>query len=127
MLERYFESWARWVHLGKDRFNDSTGQSVLEKLIEQKGQILFSSSGGGSVQHEACIELKIEASLMKLAVTHLDVVHIIRIEYGAKREGNLSNEATQLEKSLYLGIDLRTYKRKLKHGRDHVADTIFKQ
>ena len=118
-LEPLFESWARWVHQGG--LVAGYG-SIMEKLITNRGVMCFGSGKGAPVVD--CIESRIEAALMQLAVTNPQAVEAVRVEYGAVFIKGLKPDAVQFDKALKLGISLKTYKRRLKSARDHVADSL---
>lgn len=118
--DEIFEAWARWTHNGK--LIAGYG-SLMSKMIACQGHFNFGSSKGGQPLIDS-IEARIEAALMQLAASDPHVVDVVRVEYGARRLSGLSAMATQAEKATALSISLKTYKRRLKKGRDYVSKAI---
>jgi predicted DNA-binding protein (UPF0251 family) len=115
--------WADWVHRGG---NSGGFQSVLYKMMATGWAT--SGGGGGSSPEIHTIEADIEAALALLISTkpkdlNLIRVNVLRYEYGAKSLG-WKVDARQDEKAHRMGVSLRTYKRHLKHCKDHLLITL---
>jgi hypothetical protein len=119
LFDDVFNSWARWVNQGG---NAPTGQSILSKLIENKG--IFFYSGGGSGPMLDCIEAEVELALSALHLDNPASVHLFRLDYAAIRQRGFDASKPQLEKALALGISVRTYKRRLSVARAFVINQL---
>lgn len=118
-LNRFLELWARWVHTG----HVVKAKSILQKIMDGDS---FARSGGGSSPMIDCVELNIEAALMRLMVTNKNAVLVCRVEYGATFLPNLPVDATREARALRMGMSLRTYNRRLKEARDHIETSLLK-
>ncbi|WP_146154632.1 hypothetical protein [Photobacterium leiognathi] len=114
------ERWAHWCRNGQ--LIAGYG-SVMSKMIANKGVMCF-GSGGGKAPVIDCIEADIEAALMQLAVNKPKVVEVVRMHYLAVYYPGINEQSTQFEKSLRMGISLRTYSTRLKQGRDAVIAAL---
>lgn len=122
-LDVLLHDWADWCHRGG---NSGGFQSVLHKMMVTGGMV--SSGGGGYSAEIHTIEADIEAALLSLVTTtpqalNLMRVNVLRYEYDAKTMG-WQSDATQCEKAHRIGISLRTYKRHIKHCKDHLFTTL---
>ena len=104
---RLLESWARWV--SRDGALGG-GQSMLSKLIDNKGMVFF---GATHIPVVDCIEARIEARLMQLYNEYSQGVELLRLEYGAVRIKNFNPCGSQTAKAHSLGMSLRSYQRHL--------------
>ena len=121
-IDALLDDWVDWVHRGG---NAGGFQSVLHKMMVTGCQTV---SGGGSSPEIHTIEADIEAALFVLANTqpydlNLLRVNVLRYEYGALSLG-WPHDASQLDKAHRIGISLRTYRRHLKHCKDHLVTTL---
>tara|TARA_B100000700_G_scaffold330799_1_gene459155 strand:- start:1494 stop:1898 length:405 start_codon:yes stop_codon:yes gene_type:complete len=117
-LSRLLDMWARWVHTGQV----VKAKSILQKIMDGDS---FARSGGGSSPMIDCVELNIEAALMRLAVTNASAVAVCRVEYGASFLPNLPIDAKRDARALRMGMSLRTYNRRLKEARDYLETTLL--
>lgn len=115
-LDTLMEMWARWVHQGGIL---PSSASLMEVMIANKGVMCFGSGGKKSPVVD-CVEARIESALMALASNKPIVAKVVRIHYGAIRVVGLAPDATQLEIALKLNLSLRTYRRYLAQGREHI-------
>lgn len=129
-IDVLFDDWARWCEAGG--LISSGGASILSRLIENKGLVLFGSTGGQSPVVD-CLELRVESSVMMMSQNSPDCADALRLEYGAgwlhviKRRnihGYDPQNARQFEKASALGVSYRTYKRWLKVARDQVINDM---
>lgn len=105
---RLLESWARWVS------QDGTlsgGQSMLSKLIDNKGMVFYGATNASPLID--CIEARIEARLMQLYNEHAQHVELLRLEYGAVQVKGVNPSDSQTAKAHAMGMSLRTYQRHL--------------
>ncbi|HHX8487642.1 TPA: hypothetical protein ACVO3E_004276 [Vibrio diabolicus] len=116
-FDQLMESWARWVHQGE---GGAAYSSIMEKLIAQKGEMHFGSCGGKGGPVVDCIEARIEAALMQLAVKSRKSVEVVRVHYGAVRLTGLPSHALRRDKAAKMGISLKTYETHLTKARAHV-------
>ncbi|EQB9038076.1 hypothetical protein ACYVOT_003342 [Vibrio cholerae] len=121
-LDTLMEMWARWVHLGGVL---PSSASLMEVMIANKGVMCFGSGGKKSPVVDG-VEARIEAALMVLAVDKPMVAKVVRVHYGAIRLSGLDVDATQLQISQRLGLSLRTYRRYLAQGREHISKQLGK-
>ncbi|NLR16547.1 hypothetical protein [Pseudoalteromonas peptidolytica] len=106
LLEVRIEDWARWTINGEARRHSSILQMIMAGHC-------FSGGAGSSQPLIECAELVIESALASLSVSNPKSVEVFRAEYGVLKLGSLPLDAPQHQKSLKLGIGLRTYRRKL--------------
>lgn len=121
LFDDVFNSWARWVNQGG---HAPGGQSILSKLIDNKGMVTY---GGGVGPSLDCIEAEIESALCALQRDNPNSVHLFRLEYAAIRQRGFDASKPQLEKSHALGISVRTYKRRLSTARTFVIHRLKKK
>lgn len=122
--DQIFEAWARWCVSGG--VDAPSGSSIMAKMIESKGHMMF-SSGGKAAPLVDCIEAKVEAVLMTLFTTDPITVKVVRFEYLGSFMGDDNGEPlNQLRKAEQLGVSLRTYERRLAKGRKHVLTKLGK-
>lgn len=122
--DQIFEAWARWCVSGGTA--PPGGSSIMAKMIESKGHMMF-SSGGGAAPMVDCIESKVEAVLMQLFTIDPITVKVVRFEYLGCFIGDDNGEPlNQLRKADQLGVSLRTYERRLAKGRKHVLTKLGK-
>ncbi|OCH31817.1 hypothetical protein A6E13_16475 [Aliivibrio fischeri] len=119
-LDTLMEMWARWVHLGGVM---PQGASMMEVMIANKGVMCF-GSGGKKGPVLDCVEANIESALMALAGKKPMVAKVVRIHYGAIRVPGVSIDADQATIAMVLGVSLRTYRRYLAQGRDHIKQCL---
>lgn len=117
-----YELWARWCAEGDVV---SAGRTMLAKLIDNKGEIFFGGSVGSSEPAD-CLEARIEAAVLVLAVSDPMGADVLRLEYDAGWWQVTTRRAIkaydprgvgQFEKAAALGISLATYKRRLSSAR----------
>lgn len=119
-LDPVMEMWARWVHQGGYL---PASASLMEVMIANKGVMCFGSGGKKSPVVDG-IEARIESALMAIAGDKPMVAKVVRIHYGAIRVPGLGPDATQLEIALKLNLSLRTYRRYLAQGREHIQRSL---
>ncbi len=119
-LDQLMESWARWVHQGG---LVSGYGSLMEKLIANKGVMNFGSGGKGGPVVD-CIEARIEAALMQLAIKSPKSVAVVRVHYSAKTLPGLAINAPRRDKAAKMGISLKTYETHLTKARTYVINTL---
>lgn len=118
-IDALLQAWAVWCDGDSGMLGGGT--SMLAKLIDGKGQILFGSSGGASSPRDA-VEARIEAAVMAMAAKSPDRADVLRMEYSAgwwgvcerrKIKGYDPRGTNQLKRSQAMTMSLRTYKRRL--------------
>lgn len=119
-LDTLMEMWARWVHLGGVLPQSA---SLMEVMIANKGVMCFGKGGKKGPVLDS-VEAKIESALMKLASNKPVVAKVVRIHYGAIRLRGVSPDADQATMAHALGVSLRTYRRYLAQGRDHIKQSL---
>lgn len=122
-LDRQLEAWARWVHRGGFDLRQS---SMLARLIDNKGVILFDGNGGSKPLDISSSEANIEAALMRLSSKSPDDVVTLRFEYGAIRiERKHADElTTQRKRALAMGISLRTYQARVSRAKSFLITEL---
>ena len=118
-LDPLMERWAHWCQNGQ--LIAGYG-SIMSKMIVNQGVMAFGS--GGKAPIVDCIEAEIEAAVMNIAVKKPNVAHLLRVHYGAIHLPGLSLDANNFERSLKMGMCLRTYKVQLLAGRTAVMSAI---
>ncbi|MCG6268291.1 hypothetical protein [Vibrio furnissii] len=119
-LDTIMEMWARWVHQGGVL---PSSASLMEIMIANKGVMCFGSGGKKSPVVDG-VEARIESALMALAADKPMVAKVVRIHYGAIRVPGVGPDATQLDIALKLNLSLRTYRRYLAQGREHITQSL---
>lgn len=119
-LDTIMEMWARWVHQGGVL---PSSASLMEIMIANKGVMCFGSGGKKGPVVDG-IEARIESALMALAADKPMVAKVVRIHYGAIRVPGVGPDATQLDIALKLNLSLRTYRRYLAQGREHITQSL---
>ncbi|HCH5589148.1 TPA: hypothetical protein NKZ51_004500 [Vibrio parahaemolyticus] len=119
-LDTLMEMWARWVHLGGVL---PSSASLMEVMIANKGVMCFGSGGKKSPVVDS-VEARIESALMALAEKKPVVAKVVRIHYGAIRLKGVAPEADQATIAHAMGVSLRTYRRYLAQGRDHINHSL---
>ena len=129
-LDDALELWARWCFAGGEQA--SAGRSMLAKLIDNKGELMF-SAGGGSREPSDSLEAHIEAAALRLFARDPLCADVLRLEYGAgwwqvakrRRIGGYDPRGIgQFEHAAALGISLRTYRRRLAEARTFIEDQV---
>lgn len=119
-LDALLQDWADWCL----RPEATRATSLLGKLIEQGVQVGYGPTGGPLLRHG--IEERIEVAVLQLAARDPDAATALRIEYGViRRPGRRST--TQLQRAEIAGCCLKTYKTRLKRGRDHVTHRLLER
>lgn len=129
-LDEMLEAWARWCHSGGILSGHT--QSVIAKLMDNKGHISFGSTGGQAPIIDS-FEAKVEAAVMNMASKNLLRADVLRLEYGAGwlavsiKESvggdNLINRG-QYENACALGLSVRTYRRHLAAARERLNNEL---
>lgn len=119
-LDTLMEMWARWVHLGGVL---PSSASLMEVMIANKGVMCFGSGGKKSPVVDR-VEAKIEAAIMELAQQKPIVAKVIRVQYGAIRLRGMPPDADQATIAHTMGLSLRTYRRYLAQGREHIERAL---
>ncbi|MCE0923313.1 hypothetical protein LU673_25400 [Pseudomonas alloputida] len=131
-IDALLQAWAVWCD--GDSGLLGAGTSMLAKLIEGKGQILFGGSGGASSPRDS-VEARIEAVVMRMAAKSADRADVLRMEYSAGWWGVCERRTIkgydprgtdQLKRSQAMAISLRTYKRRLSEARDEIKTELRK-
>lgn len=126
------ELWARWSVPDAQR---GTGKTMLAKLIDNKGELIFGGSGSASGGPADSLELLIEAAVMKMFSADPMRADVLRLECGAAwwqvagRRGIKDYDPRGLghfEKALALGISLRTYRRRLAEAKTIIETALGK-
>lgn len=129
-IDELLEAWARWCDSGG--VVQGGGSSMLAKMIENKGLMLFGTGGGGQPIID-CIETKIEGVVMKMATQNSLRADVLRLEYCAgwpavvKRRclpGYDPKGMGQFENANVLGVSVRTYRRQLAAARELLASEL---
>lgn len=127
-LDRLLESWARW--LSDSRTGSITGgDSMLARLIESKGFLIFGGSGSGASPACDTVEGRVEILVYEMGKVAPMRADVLRMEYaaGCRRVAvargwkNYSPGQNQLSNALLLGVSLRTYKTRLSEARAQIA------
>lgn len=130
-IDSLLEAWAGWCDGGAGLLG--TGQSMLARLIDGKGEILFGSNTPGSSTPNDAVEVRLEGIVSKLAGTNPDAADVLRMEYSAgwwnvcHRRGvrNYDPRGTnQMVRAHALGFSLRTYKRRLAEARAVIEEQL---
>ncbi|MCR9713907.1 hypothetical protein [Vibrio parahaemolyticus] len=119
-IDTLMEMWARWVHLGGVMPQSA---SLMEVMIANKGVMSFSNGGKKGPVIDS-VEADIEAALMRLAEKKPIVAKVVRVHYGALRLRGVAPDADQATIALAMGLSLRTYRRFLAQGRDHIKHSL---
>jgi hypothetical protein len=129
-LDDALELWARWCFAGGAPV--SSGRSMLAKLIDNKGELMFGSSAGSSEPADS-LEGAIEAAVLNLFTRDPLCADVLRLEYGAgwwevaqrRRIGGYDPRGIgQFEHAAALMISLRTYRRRLAEARAFIQDQV---
>lgn len=130
-IDSLLESWSDWCDGSVGLLG--AGQSMLARLIDGKGEILFGSGSPGSSTPNDAIEVRLEGIVGQLAVKRQDCADVLRMEYSAgwwnvcKRRGirNYDPRGTdQMSRAHALGFSLRTYKRRLAEARAVIEEQL---
>ena len=125
-IDALLHAWAVWCDGDSGMLGGGT--SMLAKLIDGKGQILFGGSGGASSPRDA-VEARIEAVVMAMAAKSPDRADVLRMEYSAgwwgvcerrKIKGYDPRGTNQLKRSQAMAMSLRTYKRRLAEATEDI-------
>lgn len=127
-LDSALELWAAW---NMPDSAHATGKSMLAKLIDNKGEILFGGSGPVSGPADG-LESDIEAAVLAMFSESPMRADVLRLEYGAAywqvaaRRGISGYDwrGGQYEKSQALGISLRTYRSRLAEARNTISTLL---
>ncbi|OZY31029.1 hypothetical protein [Pseudomonas lundensis] len=126
------ELWARW---SVPEAQQSTGRSMLAKLIDNKGEIFFGGSTAASGGPVDSLEVLIESAVMKMAAIDQMRADVLRLECNAawwqvalrrKIDGYDPRGMGHFEKALALGISLRTYRRRLAEAKQIIETLLGK-
>lgn len=127
-VDRLCDSWARWLSDG--RTAESGGaDSMLARLIDNKGELNFGGGGGGSREPRDTLEERVEILVYQMAKTAPLCADALRLEYaaGAHRVAvargwkHYTPGQDQLSHALLLGVSLRTYRTRLAEARGKIA------
>ncbi|MGS8281632.1 hypothetical protein [Pseudomonas sp. PARCl1] len=131
-IDALLQSWSFWCEGYTGLLGGGT--SMLAKLIDGKGQILFGGSGGSSAPCDS-VEARIEAVVMRMAAKSPDRADVLRMEYSAgwwgvcerrQIKGYDPRGTDQLKRSQAMVISLRTYKRRLSEAREEIKTELRK-
>lgn len=118
-VDALLQAWAVWCD--GDAGVLGGGTSMLAKLIDGKGQILFGGNGGSSSPRDS-VEARIEAAVMAIAAKSPDRADVLRMEYSAgwwgvcerrQIKGYDPRGTDQFKRSQAMAMSLRTYKWRL--------------
>lgn len=132
-LDSLLEAWAEWCDGGAGLLG--AGQSMLARVIDGKGEILFGSNGSGSSSPNDAMEVRLEGVVAQLAITNPDAADVLRMEYSAgwwsvcRRRGIRKYDprgTTQMDRAHALQFSLRTYKRRLAEARAVIEEQLRK-
>lgn len=127
-LDRLLESWARWLSDG--RTAESGGaDSMLARLIDSKGFLIFGGGGGGSSEPRDTLEARVEILVYEMSKTAPLRADVLRLEYAAGYQRvavargwkHYRPGQDQLSHALLLGVSLRTYRTRLAEARGEIA------
>ena len=127
LLDRVLEAWARWLSDGRTS-QPGGADSMLARLIDSKGFLIFGGSSGSSGPRDT-LEERIEVFVYHLAKRAPLCADVLRLEYaaGAQRVATSRNwkryepGLKQLDHALLLGVSLRTYRTRLAEARGAIA------
>lgn len=128
-LDRALDLWAVWCDRGGI---PAGGTSMLARLIENRGELFFGSSGGAGGAADD-LETGIEGCVLRMATESPSRADVLRLEYGAGWYGVIERRgikgydpvnSRQFDKALYLGIGLRTYKLHLAAARKAIESHL---
>lgn len=124
------ELWARW---SVPEAQGGTGKTMLAKLIDNKGELIFGGSGGASGGPADSLEVVVEAAVMRMFAADPMRADVLRLECNAawwlvaSRRGIADYDPRGMghfEKSLALGISLRTYRRRLAEAKSIIETAL---
>ncbi|MEE1883365.1 hypothetical protein V0R55_24685 [Pseudomonas soli] len=129
-LRPALEDWARWCVAGQPV---SAGRTMLAKLIDNKGEMLYGSCSGSTEPPESR-ECRIEARVLAMAAGPAPLcADVLRLEFDAgwwqvcARRGIRHYDPRgigRFEKALALGISLATYKRRLFEALNEIEECL---
>jgi hypothetical protein len=130
-LDAWLEQWARWLAAPSSDALGS-GRSMLARWMDSRGELTFGGSTGSSAPADG-IETRIELAAVQIGRGDPLREDVLRIEHDAgwwavtQRRGIKGYDPRglcQLQKSLHLGISLRTYKRRLAEARAELIEIL---
>jgi len=133
-IDSLLEAWSDWCDGGSGLLG--SGQSMLARLIDGKGEILFGSNSPGSSSPNDAMEVRLEGIVGQLATTNPDAADVLRLEYSAgwenvcRRRGIRNYDprgTTQMARAHALEFSLRTYKRRLAEARAVIEEQLRKR
>jgi hypothetical protein len=122
-IHSLMELWSAWCEGSTGQLG--AGSSMLARLIDGKGEILFGNSGPGSSEPNDGIETRIERIVMALAQRNQDCADVLRLEFSAGWWGVCARRGIrnydprgmdQMKRAHMMGISLRTYERRLQEA-----------
>lgn len=127
LLDRLLESWARWLSDGRPSAMGG-GDSMLARLIDSKGFLIFGGSGGSSEPRDT-LEERVEILVYEMAKVAPMRADVLRLEYAAGYQRvavargwkHYTPGQDQLSHALLLGVSLRTYRTRLAEARGDIA------
>ena len=131
-IDSLLESWAEWLE--GDTALLGGGLSMLARLIDGKGEILFGNSSGSSQPNDT-MESRLESIVMAMAACKPDRADVLRLEYSAgwwsvcRRRGIKSYDprgTDQMQRAHAMQLTLRTYKRRLAEARAEIEEQLRK-
>lgn len=129
-LDQVLHKWAAWTYGGIGLLG--AGSSMLARLIDRKGENMFSGATGSSAPQDG-IELLIEGFVSVLAAQSIDRADALRLEYAAgwwnvcERRGVSDydpTEANQSDRAHALCMSLRSYERKLSEAKKFISERL---
>jgi hypothetical protein len=131
-LDELLERWARWCDSPSDACSGGSGGSMLARLIDTRGDLMFGGGGGPSGPVDT-IETNIEMAVVSLGAQNQMAADVLRLECVAgwwqvtarrKIRGYDPRGLGQLQNALALGVSVRTYRRRLAEAREYVAQRL---
>lgn len=129
-LDVLLHKWAIWTFGGVGLLG--AGASMLARLIDRKGENMFSGASGHSAPQDG-IEVLIEGFVTELAAMSLDRADALRLEFSAgwwnvcERRGVADYEpaeANQSDRAHALCMSLRSYERKLSEAKKYIQERL---
>lgn len=129
-FDALMERWARWLAAPAQGLSPG-GQSLLARWMDAKGCLVFGGQGhGGPID---LVEYRIEEAAKVFGRDGQLAEDVLRLEYAAgwwvvaARRGWRGYDPrglNQVQRAVWLGIGLRTYKARLAQARAFVAQQI---
>jgi len=128
--DELLHKWANWTYGGVGLLG--AGTSMLARLIDRKGENMFSGASGHSAPQDG-IEVLIEGYVAELAAVSIDRADALRLEFSAgwwnvcERRGVEDYDpadANQSDRAHALCMSLRSYERRLSEAKKHIYERL---